>query len=353
MKRAWAWVVAGVAVTGTALAEDAPSSRGKIAFVADGKISIMDADGSNVTTLTGEERRDSFPTWSPDGTRIAFASGSMPSDIWVMSADGSGAKNLTAIKGFRGFRKSAGQPAWSPDGKKIAYALGEMLQSDICVMDADGANPKNLADEKSNDHSPAWSPDGSTIAYVSQDSVDLGGGARGLSQEDIRVVKADGSGKRRLTETEGTEVDPVWSPDGKRFLFTAQLVKEKKGNVTILDGREIWIAAADGSGPQNISKNAVGDDWWPSWSPDGKKIAFAARKEGSPSSIYVMAPDGSEVKALLEPKWGPEYHRVRWSPDGSKLLAVDGRDQIVVLSADGSGLTNVQKGQSPCWSPTR
>jgi len=350
MRVARVWTLAVVALTGTVLAEDAASTRGKIAFVADGKITVMDADGANVTNLTGEERSGFSPAWSLDGTRIAFASGSMPSDIWVMSADGSGAVNLTAIKGFK---NSASQPAWSPDGKKIAYVLGEMLQKDIWVMGADGANPKNLTDDKLNDTSPSWSPDGSTIAYVSQEPVDLGGGGRGLSQEDIRSVKADGSGKRRLTETESKEVDPVWSPDGKRFLFTAQLVKEKKGNTTILDSEEIWIAGADGSGALNISKNAVGQDYWPSWSPDGKKIAFAARKEGAPSSLYVMAPDGSDLKALVEPKWGPDYSWVRWSPDGSRILALDGRDQIVVLAADGSGLTNLQKGQSPCWSPVK
>ena len=72
MKRAWAWVVAGVAVTGTALAEDAPSSRGKIAFVADGKISIMDADGSNVTKSNRCPKTDTFVTKSPPPPEMPY-----------------------------------------------------------------------------------------------------------------------------------------------------------------------------------------------------------------------------------------------------------------------------------------
>jgi Tol biopolymer transport system component len=115
-------------------------------------IYVMDSDGKNPTRLTRDPAFDGNPSWSPDGTRIAFAStrsGQM--DIWVMNRDGSGPVRLT--------RSSEAEewPAWAPDGQMIAFSAVRSGNSDIYLMNADGSNVTRLTDDPSADTRPAWS----------------------------------------------------------------------------------------------------------------------------------------------------------------------------------------------------
>ncbi len=342
--------MAGLILTGTTLAQSLTSTAGKIAFVADNDIRVMNADGSDVKNLTnnGDKRREFSPTWSPDGRRIAFAA---DGDIFVVDADGSNERQLTKKKGFN---QDSSQPVWAPDGKRLAYVCGPMLGADLYVMDADGSNAKNLTNDKDNDRSPVWSPDGTRIAYVTQPAKEMPGGGTDYNTYDLSAINADGSGRRKLTDGEAKEKDPVWSPDSRRLVFTTQGVVSKQGNVTQLANPDLWIMNADGSAPKNLTNNRnKGEDQWPTWSPDGSKIAFEARKDGGPCAVYTMDADGSNVKALTEIKWGSEYHSLRWSPDGKRILFMDSFDKILVMGADGSGLAEVAKGKSPVWSPAR
>ena len=138
----------------------APTPSGQIAFVGPGgQLQLMNADGSNVRTLT--VGRGSDPAWSPDGAKLAFAG---DSGIFLMNADGTGAVQLTT---------GGMEPSWSPDGSRIAFV---MLQWDstgndpglyprIAVVNTDGSGFARLSDGPYDD-SPAWSPDGTRIAFV-------------------------------------------------------------------------------------------------------------------------------------------------------------------------------------------
>ena len=135
----------------------------KIAFVSnrDGnnEIYVMDADGQNQVNLTNHPESDIYPSWSPDGTKIAFMSARdklWGGEIYVMDADGKNQVNLT--------NHPAGDvmPSWSPDGTKIAFALGSDgnlgYNVEIYVMDADGKNPVRLTNHPESDTFPSWSP---------------------------------------------------------------------------------------------------------------------------------------------------------------------------------------------------
>ena len=110
----------------------------------------MDADGANKTRLTFTPGvQETWPSWSPDGLRIAFTSDvSGSQDIWVMDADGGNQTRLTINAAFDAY------PEWSPDGTKIAFTSNRAANDDIWVMDADGSNPTRLTAGQQVDERP-------------------------------------------------------------------------------------------------------------------------------------------------------------------------------------------------------
>jgi Tol biopolymer transport system component len=150
-----------------------PGENGKIVFThyADNKsagiIYVMNAaDGSNQTRLSTDDDADDFgPDWSPDGTKIVFASNRYVithHDIFVMNADGSGQTMLTNSS------KDETWPSWSPDGTKIAFESDQDGNGNIYAMNAsDGSNQTRLTNSTANDCNPKWSPDSTKIAFDS------------------------------------------------------------------------------------------------------------------------------------------------------------------------------------------
>lgn len=294
-------VVGALGVPGTAHAAS-PGKDGLIVFTSapDGNTEIysMGPDGSAQTNLTNDPARDESPAVSPDGTRIAFASGRSEGvigghmNIWVMNIDGGGLSLLTP--GAVSDEGEAGiDPTWSPDGTKIAYSFA----GDVWSMNADGSGKTDLTADPvlvAAGQQAAWSPDGSTIAYN-----------RGF---DIWTMNADGSGDTQLTSTTGglgTEKSPDWSPDGTRIVY------ERSG--------QIWRMNADGSGQQPLAAGfadgVARGGTRPAWSPAGTKIVFSSSAFDAPNGpdIFTMNPDGTGVTRLdtavpagdLDPAWQP------------------------------------------------
>jgi TolB protein len=188
----------------------------KIAFLRGNKPSslfIMNADGTDRTLIQGRisERRYYFfdrPAWSPDGTQIAFSTaarlhvgGERRWDLrlYVVNADGSG---LTRIS--RGRHQDSG-PSWSPDGTRIAFTT---RRGELATMNPDGSN-RTMLGRRGGD--PDWSPDGSQITYVH---------SVGNTATDVFLVNSDGTGRVRLTDTpDRWDFSPVVSPDGKKIAF--------------------------------------------------------------------------------------------------------------------------------------
>jgi len=231
------------------------------------EIYVMEADGSGITRLTiNRSADDAAPAWSPDGSRIAFHTNRDDNyEIYVMNPDGSGQTNLTKESG-----SEDASPSWAPDSSRLVFAS----EGDLYTMRADGSQQARLTSGKVEDQFPAWSPDGTKIALAAS----VG------SKTFIEVVKADGTGRTRLTHG-GLEVEPRWSKDGSRIAYAD--FKTGLGHIVVMN--------ADGTGATRLTGFPKRADYDPSWSPDGTKILFAAYVDTVPPLVLVVGPPRQRV----------------------------------------------------------
>ena len=281
--------------------------RGLPDGTSDVDISVANADGSGLRTVTSGPGVDCAPAWSPDGEKIAFTRSlvrregdkvvGVDFDVYVVNADGSEERKLTRDAQSFG-------PIWSPDGRKIAFWSGPDGNGGVYVMNADGSKRRLLTDGGAvlrhqigrNLIHVAWSPDGRKMLLV-RSGLSLAGGGR---KKYVVVMNTDGSGLRRLRRfNSGNGGQPNWSPDG-RIVFA----DFRDGNF------DVYVMNADGSGLRNLTRHP-GHDSDPAWSPDGRKIAFTTKREGN-FEIYVMNADGSRQHNLTRnpavdryPVWSP------------------------------------------------
>ena len=276
------WRFAIATISGLSLFAPAPGVGGPqqpatLAFTRGGDVFTIRADGTGTRPLL---RRAYSPSWSPDGTRLAFVSGrSGDEEIYVASTDGSGVRRLTRSPG------PDLSPAWSSDGRRLAWSR----KAEIWTMTATGTNQRAVVlktKQWHEHHSPAWN--GATVVYSSTRA--------GFFNTELYAVPA-----RRLTSTTGSDgvlgddAMPDFSPDGRRIVFTSN--RDRQG--------EIYVMNRNGSGQRRLTTRP-GDDFLPRFSPDGTQIAFVSL----PGTIVVMNADGTGARRLTA---GTD---VDWKPVG-------------------------------------
>ena len=140
-------------------------------------------------------------------------------------------------------------------------------------------------------------------------------------------MNADGSGQHRVPNTDGGEY-PSWSPDGERIAFNSNLSGD----------HVMYIVDVDGSGLVDLS--SVGEGWQVDWSPDGRSILFTSHRDhpDNYTDVYVMRPDGSGVKRLTHAR----AYTPAWSPDGSHIVFC--APGLFVMRADGTGTESLPVG---------
>jgi dipeptidyl aminopeptidase/acylaminoacyl peptidase len=266
-------VIAG----GSAPPSAAVGPTGRIVYSSDRQgIVIAAADGSGASVVPGTATTDTDPAWSPDGTNVVFGS--------------AGGIRISPVDVARGVEFSDGgrddvAPCWSSQGE-IAFASRRDGRYQIYVGPADrSAPPQRFRANANTEADPAWSPDGLLLAFVS----DRGG------DDEIDVVKRDGSGFRQLTSNDARDVDPAWSPDGNLIVFASDL--DHAGDY------DLWTMKSDGTG-LTVLTSGPEIDHDPTWSPDGRFIAFSRSSAGQRGADIVILDLATRSLRLLTNREG-------------------------------------------------
>jgi len=236
-----------------ALADDVP--RLTVVTHRFGGVQLMTVgiDGSNPTQLTNDSDDATQPTWSPDGSKIAYVSGPLrKGKIKIADADG---KNATVLCESNSSQRV---PQWSPDGKQIAFSMAELRGGleNTYVINADGTGLKSLADTARAAVDPGWSPDSAKIACVSHPP-----GTPGF----IWVMNPDGTERTTVsTGNLGFAVYPSWTHDGKQITFGAL---DDNGQIQLVQ------VNLDGTGMTALTHGPMPHSY-AAWSPDGQYLAY-------------------------------------------------------------------------------
>jgi Tol biopolymer transport system component len=195
---------------------------------------------------------------------------------------------------------------------------------DIYLMNANEMNSINLTHRgELGEESPTWSPDGKYLAFSTRSPE---WNIFPPSQSAIYVMNADGTNPINLTQNDkADEVSPTWSPDGKYIAFSKSIITVRflvESNYYIPPS-DLYVMNADGTNPINLTQSEKADEFFPAWSPDGKYIAFSKRSnvspnDHSPSDIYVMNADGTNPINLTQSDEADELSPA-WSPDGKYI----------------------------------
>jgi Tol biopolymer transport system component/DNA-binding winged helix-turn-helix (wHTH) protein len=250
-----------------------------------------------------------------NGTRLAFAGLSLDSQIWSLdlAPDGTPKGQASAVTSETSRRTSL--PVLSPDGKKIAFMSvrkGEL--PNIWVMDADGRNPIQLTSDETAEHKPAWFADGRRVAYMSKR-----GEVGGVWAVDIHTRREepvlDFAGAEKYSTLQGRLAEFQLSPSITRVAFSL---------LTLPTGRRsLYVSAAKPFEPRAVAPNISAG--WPSWSPDERRLAIEIMDAGSTQAGVLDLQTGT-VKQLTHAR-GQTWVR-SWSPDGRKIAAAAQRDGV-------------------------
>jgi TolB protein len=211
----------------------------------------MDTDGRNVVQVTSGPMQDIHPSFSPDGTRLAYCSMGPRSEQW----------ELWTIDLKSQERRMIGTglfPVWSPNKSKDQIAFQRARQRgsrwfSLWTLDlVDGEAHRTTEVAVSSNAalvSPWWSPDGENLTFSTIVEPARTAGGRPQGQQDIWMIGADGSNRRRLTDGSGTNLEPYWAPDNRIYFISDR------------GGREcVWSVAAGTHGDHDVSTAAVGTE---------------------------------------------------------------------------------------------
>jgi Tol biopolymer transport system component len=301
-----------------------PGKNGKIAFVrpqrSDGRVAdqvwTMGSAGGAQRQLTFHKYDSYDPTWSPGGTKIAYARETLADapDIYKMNADGCHKVALTISK-----EKNDFEPSWSPTGRKLVFVRDVDVRLnygnlELFTVNRYGSNLTRLTRTASADeHDPAWSPGGGKIAFVKYVSNVSNDPTVDFSGDGIFVMKPDGSqvpsmllspaafGQYMVPEI----ADLDWSPNGQWLVFDVCL----GGYCGYWGEYDIYKVRYDGTQLTHLANGGT-----PAWSPSGAKILFQRPSGDGVGTLYKMNADGTNKERVVPGDAGTRIFYPSWQP---------------------------------------
>jgi TolB protein len=252
--------------------------------------------------------------------------------VFGADADGKHAYRLTEEKGDpstpRGLFFQM-QPAWSPDGRRIAFSSARDGTPHIFVMKADGSGTVRVTESSKADQQPSWSGDGKRIVFSREGALFEAPVAGGIA--------------RRVGRGPGNAEDPAYSPDGKLIAYDYRV----PGFAT----REIYVMNADGTGLRQVTRlNAVSGI--PAWSPDGKLLAFQSNLRGGRYEVYTIRLDGTGLRQVthssidvIQPTWLPDGKTIGFARDGA-IWTIESEKETQLTSGKDDD-------SRPAWRPAQ
>jgi len=301
-----AYVPTAIAPSSANFGKNVTGSNQRILFSSDRdgnrEIYSINPDGTDETRLTNDPGSDREAVWSPDGKRIAFVGtrDNLFGEIYTMNADGTNVVRLTNTPG------ASASPSWSKNGSQLVFSSNRDLfdpatatvnisQFEVYVMNADGSGVVRLTNNDQFDGSPVFSPDGRQIAFTSQRD------HPGTSRLDLYLMDSDGANVTRLTSQNATVSTPSWDPHGRNLAFSISGSATESGIFT-LDPNNLGLT--------RLTFGTSGVDDAPSYSADGSQLVFASLRESTNSQLFVMNADGSNAKRIttnnfreILPRW--------------------------------------------------
>jgi TolB protein len=248
------------------------------------RLEIADADGENIQVALRSQEPIMSPSWSPDGTKLAYVSFEARKPVIFVQNLITGQRTMVA-----NFKGNNSAPAWSPDGTQLALALSKDSVAQIYLVNADGGGVTRLTTSNSIDTEPQFSADGQFIYFLS----DRSGGPQ------IYRMNRQGADIKRMTFNGTYNITPRISPDGTTLAYISRR-----------DGK-FQLYSMDINSAQELRLSDTTNDEYPSFSPNGRYIMYATASTAR-GSLAIVSTDGRvktkisiQAGDIRQPTWGP------------------------------------------------